>query len=155
MVLPTATLTIQDDGTVTVNVDGMAMDPDPTNPPWRRESVPILLDSLSEQWPGPIRIELHEADGSVFTDIVVPSEHRDPTHAPASVDPITDNPEVPRSTLVPGEEVAVAVIIGHGRAEADGSIRGLSSAVQNAASASGEVVLIGRASGAHIIRPKP
>lgn len=154
LTLPVAVLTVEGDGTVSVRVDGAAIDPEPTDPPWRRESVPLLLDALGARWAGPIRVELHEADGHVFTDILVPQHNHALTPIGSGpVSPTAADPALWRGgTPVPGEEIAVAVIIGHGQAGPDSSIRGLSAVVQTVAGSSGEVVLIARTSGAHQIR---
>ena len=151
--LPVAVLTVAVDGTVGVCVDGAAVDPEPTDPPWRRESVPLLLDALGARWAGPIRVELHEADGHVFTDIFVPQHNHALTQTTGVVRPSTADQELWRGgTPVPGEEIAVAVVIGHAQAGPDCSIRGLSTVVQAVAGSSGEIALIGRTSGAHLIR---
>lgn len=50
--------------------------------------------------------------------------------------------------FVPGEDVAVAVVIAHGDAAPDGTVRGLLTGDQLAASPTREVILFGRVSGA-------
>lgn len=157
LTLPTAVLTVHEGGTVDVRMSGAAVEAEASNPPWRRESVPSLLDSLRHQWPGPIRVEVHEVDGSVFTDIVVPHLPDDSTQVlPDLVSPTTADPAQWRGgEPAPGEEITVAVVIGHGHLAPDGSVSGLSAVVQTVAGAGGEVVLIGRTSGAHTIRPTP
>jgi hypothetical protein len=48
---------------------------------------------------------------------------------------------------VPGEDVAVAVVIAHGDAAPDGTMRGLLTPEQVVASPTREVILLGRVSG--------
>ncbi len=48
---------------------------------------------------------------------------------------------------MPGEDVAIAVVIAHGDAAPDGAMRGLLTADQLAVSPTREVILLGRVSG--------
>jgi hypothetical protein len=52
------------------------------------------------------------------------------------------------SGFVPGEDVAVAIIHAHSDASGDGTARALLTVEQAAAAVSGEVILLGRVSGA-------
>lgn len=153
VVLPLVAITIAEDGRMTVTVDGVPFGPEPFAPPWRREDFAAVLDQLTEQRQSPLRIEVREADGSVFTDIVTPSRRRrnEPEPGPA--------PEPPAGSalsglvalrgvgFVPGEDVAIAVVIAHGDAAPDGAMRGLLTADQLAVSPTREVILLGRVSG--------
>jgi hypothetical protein len=104
-----------------------------------------MLDQLTGQRRFPVRVEVREADGTVFTDIITPARRRtvpEPPSRPAL--PVL--PVLHGEGFVPGEDVAVAVVIAHGDAAPDGTARGLIEAAQLAASPTREVILLGRVS---------
>lgn len=97
----------------------------------------------------------------MHADILQPPPKPDP---PAEPDPV--EPEQPRrrrhrpelveveaTGFVPGEEVAVAVILQHGSAEPDGRARALINRAEVADPDAAEVVLLGRISGTAAVRP--
>jgi hypothetical protein len=89
-----------------------------------------------------VRVEVREADGTVFTDIITPTTRLRPEPAPPALVVLHGE------GFVPGEDVAVAVVIAHGDAAPDGTMRGLLTPEQVAASPTREVILLGRVSGA-------
>lgn len=148
VVLPHVVMTVAEDGRMTVTVDGTPHEPEPFAPPWRRDSFAQVLDQLTEQRRSPVRVEVREADGTVFTDIITPSKQRrrpgpEPASAAAPALVVLHG-----EGFVPGEDVAVAVVIAHGDAAPDGTMRGLLTPEQIAASPTREVILLGRVSGA-------
>ena len=148
IVLPHVVMQVAGDGTMTVTVDGAPHLPEPFAPPWRRDSFAAVLDRLPDQRRSPVRVEVREADGTVFTDIITPSRRRavpEPPGRPAAPAPL---PVLYGDGFVPGEDVAIAVVIAHGDAAPDGTMRGLIEAAQLAASPTREVILLGRVSGA-------
>ena len=148
IVLPHVVMQVAGDGTMTVTVDGAPHLPEPFAPPWRRDSFAAVLDRLTDQRRSPVRVEVREADGTVFTDIITPSRRRavpEPPGRPAAPAPL---PVLYGDGFVPGEDVAIAVVIAHGDAAPDGTLRGLIEAAQLAASPAREVILLGRVSGA-------
>lgn len=144
VVLPHVVMTVTEDGTMTVAVDGTPHEPEPFAPPWRRDSFAHILDQLTEQRRCAVRVEVREADGTVFTDIITPSKRRRPGPEPAPPALVVLHGE----GFVPGEDVAVAVVIAHGDTAPDGTMRGLLTPEQVAASPTREVILLGRVSGA-------
>lgn len=158
--LPHVVMTVSPDGAMAVTIDGHPYEPEPFAAPWRRESFAQLVDQLTADPRGPIRIEVRESDGTIFTDIIIPSRRRTPTPAPQSApDPAAPVPvSAPALTavmgqgFVPGEDVAVAVILTHSDAAPDGTARGLLNAEQIAHSPTGEVLLFGRVSGTVSVR---
>lgn len=75
-----------------------------------------------------MRVEVREADGTVFTDIITPSTRRrrpapkaDPERPAQQV--IPELVVLHGEGFVPGEDVAVAVVIAHGDAAPDGTMR--------------------------------
>ncbi|OJU41517.1 MAG: hypothetical protein BGN97_10120 [Microbacterium sp. 69-10] len=159
VVLPHVIMTIDGDGTMTVTVDGQAYEPEPYAPPWRRESFARLIDQLTNLRQCPIRVEVREADGSVFTDIITPGRRRQPVPEPHAqpAPPTLIRTQAPAGPpvlvglqsegFVPGEDVAVAVIVAHTDATPTGAVRAMLTAEQVAQAPTGEVVLLGRVSG--------
>lgn len=157
IVVPVVEFTIGADGAMTVTVDGVPYLPEPFAPGWRRESFPAILDALAARYRTPLRVQVREADGSAFTDIITPPRER-PTARPweAPVPEALSPPisaaqpvlhQVAGSGFVPGEDVAVAIIHAHSDARPDGTARALLTAEQAAAAVTGEVILLGRISG--------
>lgn len=147
VVLPRVVMEVAGDGTMTVTVDGEAYSPERFAPPWHRDSFAAVLDQLTEQRRSPMRVEVREADGTVFTDIITPSRRR-PAPEPAARPAAPALPVLNGEGFVPGEDVAVAVVIAHGEAAPDGTMRGRIEAGQLATSPTREVILLGRVSGA-------
>lgn len=152
VVLPHVVMVIAAGGTMTVTIDGARHEPPPFAPPWRRDAFASILDQLTGERRSPVRVEVREVDGSVFTDIITPGRrHRPEPPAPL---PKAQAPELPElgvlnaGGFVPGEDVAVAVIIAHCDAAPDGTARGLLTIDQLAGSPTREVILLGRVSGA-------
>jgi hypothetical protein len=151
VVLPHVVMTVDSDGTMTVTVDDASYEPEPFAPPWRRDAFAQVLDRLTEQRRSPVRVEVREADGTVFTDIITPGKRRRPQ---PELDHAQPAPVVPSELVVlhgegfvPGEDVAIAVVIAHGDAAPDGTMRGLLTAEQAGTSPTREVILLGRVSG--------
>lgn len=148
--IPALFLQVHEDGTLTAALDGAPVEP--TSRAWRRESLPEILERVTASSTVPVRVEVREVDGSVFTDIIAPTRRRPPAHAAIEVDEArTAVPELIEVTgtagFVPGEDVAVAVIVSHSGAAPDGTARALLTLEQAAACATGEAVLFGRISG--------
>jgi len=156
--LPTVLLVVRDDGTLTATLDGAPLAPAAWAPPWRRESFPQIIDQASQDRTRPIRVEVREADGTVFTDLIPARPRR---AAPESQpEPVRPTPELPvfytveGDGFVPGEDVAVAVITGHADATHTGTVRALIDPAPLDLNQAGgvEVLLFGRISGTTILR---
>lgn len=152
--LPVVVITVAEDGTMTVTVDGEPHLPEPFAPPWRREAFAMILDHLTDERRTPVRVEVREADGTVFTDIIAPTRRRQPAPelepSPAPTPAVTAPVElqvVQGKGFVPGEDVAVAVILTHSDAAHSETARGLLTPEQVASSPTREVILFGRISG--------
>ena len=170
-VLPVITMTISADGTMTVAVDGTPFEPPRFGAPWARASFAEVIDNVVLAHGSPVRVVVHEADGTVFTDLITrplqgsiaqsaPPQIRDagssapaePLAAPAALIDATPLVEPPRVVygeegFLPGEEVALAIIVRHIKASADGSARALLEPGLCRVTAEGEFVLVGRISG--------
>lgn len=146
VVLPHVAMDVAVDGTMTVAVDGEPYLPEQFAPPWRREDFARILDQLTDLHRSPVRVEVREADGTVFTDIITPSRRR-PAPEPPAKSALSALPVLHGEGFVPGEDVAVAVVIAHSDAAGDGTVRGTVTTEQLAGSPTREMILLGRISG--------
>lgn len=150
----TIVLDIHPDGSMDVTVDGAPLPPEDEGRPWSRAAFPQVIDQASEERTVPVRVEVHEADGSSFTDLLPARARRTPPPAPESAMKLRTRRagagliEVTGGGFVAGEDVACGVIAAHTDAGPDGRARALLDVkhVQGA----GEVVLVGRVSG-HVV----
>jgi hypothetical protein len=115
----------------------------------RRDDVTRVLDEIAAALGTPVRVEVHEADGSTFTDIILPSEQA-PTSAPAPADRVRESLgsafAISGEGFTAGEQVEVCVVVARQIADKDGMARlRLPSALLTAHPS---VVLVGRSSGA-------
>lgn len=152
--LPLAVITVNERGTMTVSYDGRDFPPPTTDASWSRARFGDVLDAVSDHRTRTVRVEVHEFDGSVFTDIVhavrsergttkpaTPSSMRRARHRPAH-----QLFEIAGSGFIPGEDVTVALGVSSAEGSADGKARGLVDLSQLADHRS-EIMLIGRVSG--------
>lgn len=157
--IPTVTLSVQDDGTVIVTMEGNLLPP-PAGTMWRRSSLPEIIDLATKKRTIPVWVEVRETDGSSFTDLVParskPSKNTSeetmesrPRHATQRAYR-SELCEVRAEGFIPGEDVAIAPITSHTDATADGIARALIDTAEHPYAS--EVVLVGRISGAMAIR---
>ncbi|WP_223289940.1 hypothetical protein [Brevibacterium casei] len=151
----TVILDIHADGSMTVLIDGAAYLPEEGAGPWSRASFPQVIDHASEDRAVPVRVEVHEADGTSFTELVAARpRRREPAPEPA---PKAKRPkavpalvEVTGEGFVAGEDIACAVIVSHTDAAGDGTGRALLDPRQ--VKDASEVLLVGRISGTVVAR---
>lgn len=131
---------------VTVNGDRLAATP------IRRDEITGTVTELVARLGSATRVEVRELDGSVHADILTPPtpESRSPfappdDHAPAPVT-VPSLLEFTADGFVPGEDVAVALILRHSSAGPTGTVRALIDRGEQP-SIRGEVILLGRISG--------
>ena len=162
--LPNVVVTVAADGTLIAVVDGVAH-PQSAAGAWTRATFGSLMDEITKDRTVSVRVEVRECDGGVFTDIIHARERTPPVRA-AEQAPVpgtrrgrraaTPRPlrlmEVEGQGFVPGEDVAVAVIVSHTDAAHTGSARALVDLDDLPPDATGEVVLFGRISGTTAIR---
>ena len=153
-------ITVQDDGTLAVTVDGAPYLPPEFSPPWHRGSFPTIVDAISQQTGRTLRVDVVETDGRVMTDFYTPRPPRRTPPAEGAVQPAVSTPTVatapvappPRlvqfagSGMVPGEDVAVAIIIAHTETGPDGVARALIDSRYLDHAPTGEAILLGRIS---------
>lgn len=160
--LPLAVITVNERGTMTVSYDGHDFPPPPPDAPWTRARFGDLLDAVSDHRTHTVRVEVHEFDGSVFTDIVhaarqergtaknqSPSVTRRARHPPTH-----QLIEVTGSGFVPGEDVTVAMSVSSAEGSVDGTARAVIDVSQLVDHRS-EILLIGRVSGVIVTEPLP
>lgn len=158
--IPIVVLDVREDGTVAVTVDGSPLHPDPFAPPWRRSSFGQIIDRATDHRTTPARVEVREADGTTFTDIIAAQRRRAPypTSEPKEPAPRTVFHTVEGDGFVPGEDIAVAVVTGHTDASGTGTARALIDPAWLGPDLAGgvvEVMLFGRISGTTIVRQLP
>lgn len=162
--LPNVVVTVAADGTLTAAVDGIAH-PQPSAGAWTRATFGPLMDEITKDRTVSVRVEVRECDGGVFTDIIHARKPTPPVRVVAQA-PVPGTrrgrraaaPRAPRlmevegEGFVPGEDVAVAVIVSHTDAAGTGTARALVDLDDLPPGATGEVILFGRISGTTAIR---
>lgn len=159
--LPHVLVIVAADGTLTATVDGTPF-PAPGETAWTRTTFGPLMDAITRDRTVAVRVEVHECDGSVFTDIIRPRTPRRTAVLPEKPVPETRRSRharrVPRSMevtadgFVPGEDVAVAVIVSDTDATGTGDARALIDLDTLPDAAGQEVILLGRISGTFAVR---
>lgn len=160
--LPLAVITVNERGTMTVSYDGRDFPPPTTDASWSRARFGDVLDAVSDHRTRTVRVEVHEFDGSVFTDIIhaarreqaiadiqLPSTTRRARHRPTH-----QLSEVIGSGFIPGEDVTVALAVSSAEGSADGSARAVIDMSQLVDHRS-EILLIGRVSGVIVTESLP
>ncbi|MFD6094083.1 hypothetical protein ACFWGN_18370 [Oerskovia sp. NPDC060338] len=167
VVLPHVLITVTESGALDVTVDGTAFPPPAAGTEWTRGTFGPLMDAVTKDRTIAVRIEVHEVDGTVFTDLIrsrkrtTPPPTDDDAAAPetrrARRAKHTRTPvliEVTGDGFVPGEDIAAAVIVSHTDATGTGAARALLDQRQldSLAKSPHEVVLYGRISGTVVVR---
>ena len=134
---------------VTVNGDKLAA------APIRRDQIAQTVTDLVARFASPTRVEVRELDGSIRADVLTPPAPRSPFAPPESAPPAVVVPSLVEFTadgFVPGEDVAVALVIRHASADHTGVVRALLDRGE-VPQVAGEVVLLGRISGTMSLQP--
>ena len=155
--LPHVVVTVDEPGTLRVTVDGVDLPAPQDGQPWTRAQFADMLDLVTDDRRVAVRVEVHESDGSTFTDLIhaIRRPAPDPlvelaTEAPAPgetpMEPATpEGPvEVTADGFTAGEEITVALAIATTAATADGRAR---AQVDPSQTDAGEILLVGRVSG--------
>lgn len=128
--LPLATITVDTYGVLTVTLDGADYPPPSPTAPWTKDRFGELLDVLTADRTRTIRVEIHEADGSTFTDIIRAARTPHPDAANGSPTPrrarhrhAPETIEVTGAGFQPGEEATVALVRSTTEATAAGTVR--------------------------------
>ena len=171
--LPHVVITVTENGALNVTVDGTPFPSPSAGSEWTRGTFGPLLDAVTHDRTVAVRIEVREVDGTVFTDLI---RARKPTPPPPDDEPAGPGTqrsrrakhttqheppvliEVTGDGFVPGEDVTVAIITGHTDAAHTGTARALidpANPIPDHATGRVEVLLLGRISGATVIRRLP
>lgn len=148
--LPRIVLDLSADGRMDVTVDGNVYAPETPVGWWRREDFGRVIEQVVDAHDTPVRVEVRESDGSVFTDIVTPRRrHRaDARREPQPPSPdLTETFEIHNDGFITGEDVAVVVVIAHLCAGPDGRTDGAAIEAKAVCGAGGRLDIVGRASG--------
>ncbi|WP_028703050.1 hypothetical protein [Acidipropionibacterium jensenii] len=128
--LPLAVITVDSYGVLNVSLDGAEYPPPSPTEPWTKGRFGELLDVLTADRTRTIRVEIHESDGSTFTDII--NVARTPRSEPTDESPaprrarhrhVPETIEVTGAGFQPGEEVTVALVRTTAEATAAGTVR--------------------------------
>lgn len=165
VVMPLVEVSIDDHGELDVLVDRT---PYAASDTLRRADLQHLLEAVATDLRSPLRVQVNEADGTTFTDIITPSltpPVTPPTASPvassvASAKPVSASTpevaacrtagEVAGDGFLPHEDVAVAVVVAHQLASDTGAAR-LRLPPALLAAHPGLVVLVGQRSGTVVI----
>jgi hypothetical protein len=145
VVLPFVEVRIESAGGLAVTVDREPYVIPANVVPAGRPALTRILDEITTRLASPVRVEVHETDGTTFTDIVTP---RPSTPAPSvpALPPADLPPREHAGGFDPGEQVVVAVLVSHITADETGSAKvRLPAALM--AKYRGAAVLVGRTSG--------
>jgi len=141
-----------------VTLDNQDFPPPDLGPKWNRARFGELLDALSEHRTRTVRVEVHEYDGAVFTDIIH-ATRRECTAAEALLPDATRRAghrprheliEVRGAGFIPGEDVTVALSVSSAEGPADGTARAVIDLNQLTHEKS-EILLVGRISGVIVV----
>lgn len=126
---------------VVLTVNGQRLQTSPASRSELGRVIGELVDRLGTR----TRVEVHELDGNVWADILTP---RRPTvtDAESQRTPAPDLVELTSDGFVPGEDVAIALVLRHTSATGHGTARALIDRAETA-TVTGEVILLGRISG--------
>jgi hypothetical protein len=150
VLMPVVDVRVDGEGTLSVRLD---REPYATDSLLHRDDLQRLLRELATDLDTPIRVEVREADGSAFTDIVTPEPHDvrtpDPRPATAPADETAREMvgETARGRFLPLEDIAVAVVVAHQTASEDG-VADLRLPPVLLEAHAGRLVLVGQQSGA-------
>ncbi|MBL5973586.1 hypothetical protein AB3K78_13145 [Leucobacter sp. HNU] len=156
--LPIASISVDERGAMHVTYDGHEFPPSTPDTEWSRGRFGDLLDALSAHRTRTLRVEVHEYDGSVFTDIIhatrseriedevpLPSATRRARHRTTH-----QLIEIRGSGFIPGEDVTVALTLSSAEGAADGTARAVVD-LSHIADQNAELLLIGRISGVIVV----
>ena len=142
VVMPLVEVTVDQEGYLTITLD---REPYSADGALQRDDLKHVIDKIAADLSTAVRVEVHEADQSTFTDIVTPDRPKLRTVKPTRKGAATVG-EVAGDGFLPNEEVAVAVVVAHQIASTHGTARlRLPPALLEAHP--GLVVLIGKKSG--------
>lgn len=119
VVMPVVEVTVDQEGFLTVTLD---REPYSAEGALQRSDLQAVVKTIAADLGTPVRVDVHEADKSSFTDIVSPD--RQGLHP---VKPVTKASlsvgELAGRGFLPAEQVEIAVVVAHQVANNDGTAR--------------------------------
>lgn len=115
VVLTTVRFDIDTEGRVRVSVDGQQY---AGGQELSRKDLRPLVDEITTNLGAAVRVEIHEADGTTYTDIETPPEL--PTPGATKPELETATPTLAGAGFRPGEQVALACVVARQIADPDG-----------------------------------
>ena len=106
-----------DDGLMTISVDGQVLAGVPLGP----DQLGSTIASIAERSRSPVRVEIHETDGTIWADILTPPATDAPNVESSAAD--SGSFSVTYEGFAPGEEVLIAEITRTVIADQDGAVR--------------------------------
>jgi hypothetical protein len=155
VVLPQVVVTVDDSGHARIAVENIGHHTpiDCPDGPIGRDELGAVLAGITEQVAGLVRVEVREANGSRYADILQPRPPASKTGAEHEKNEPDEGPLLRGEGFLAGETVLVAVVITTTQAQPDGTAS-LPSLRLPAGSGS-EVILFGGASGRIVQRCLP
>jgi hypothetical protein len=116
VVMPLVEVAVDKDGYLTVTLD---REPYSADGALQRDDLRGLLDAIAADLGTPVRVEVHEHDGSTFTDFVTPKRRAEPT--PAAHRALASAFGICGGGFTAGEQVEVCVVVARRVADDDGT----------------------------------
>ena len=116
VVLPIVRFDIDTEGRLEVSVDGQ---PHAEDRRLSREHLRSVLDEITTSLGTAVRVEVHEADGTTYSDIETPAVNA--AQDAVEPEPETATPALAGTGFRPGEQVALAYVVARQEADADGN----------------------------------
>lgn len=118
VVLPVVHISVDDEGTLTVDIDG---DPYDTEESLFRRDLQTVLDTITTGRESAVRVDIRESDNTTYADIATPPA-KQPETAPEHEHAAPSPPGICGSGFRPGEAIAVAYVLLRGTADAGGGV---------------------------------
>jgi hypothetical protein len=116
VVLSTVRFDVGTDGRLKVSVDGQ---PYASDRNLSRDELRSVLNEITANLGTAARVEVHEADGTTYSDIETPTENAAPEAAVP--EPATATRVLAGAGFRPGEQVALAYVVARQEADANGN----------------------------------
>ena len=118
IVLPVVHISVTAHGRFTIDIDGDLYEPASV---FTRGDVGVVLDQITTSLESPVRVEVREADGTMYADIATPPDTPTPQAADQAASGTPARASGTGTGFQPGEEVAIAYVLTRQRADLDGN----------------------------------
>jgi hypothetical protein len=121
VVMPLVEVTVDTDGYLAVTLD---REPYSADRSLQRGHLQRLVEAIASELGTPVRVEVHETDGSTFTDIVTPEPRpADPSTKQVQREALSSAFGISGGGFTAGEQVDVCVVVARRVADDDGTAR--------------------------------